>query len=252
MALSMPFHLIGIVFIVTMTSFIIYDIYTISYFEYQGYDLGSGNIPLYFFPTTSNQYDLAAVYDPTISLSNTDNPNRIREYYSLYPYHPFKSDILKYLTVNESLLPYHLRGGKLYSDHGLQNISSHDFLMRSRFYKSPPPKACLSTAENVPKNKDKFYGTDGNSPHLGGWIDFDRHGVSNMTWDFMIGILGVKSLLDIGCGRGYSTNYFHKKGVRVMCIEGSKSAIEATHLPSKDLIVEHDYSQGSYILIYFS
>jgi SAM-dependent methyltransferase len=95
----------------------------------------------------------------------------------------------------------------------------------------------------------KFYGGIGDATHLGGWTDFDPHGVSNMTWDYMIGILGVKSFLDIGCGRGYSTRYFYERGVRVLCIEGSSAAIQRSHLPVKEhpeLVVEHDYALGAY------
>lgn len=57
-------------------------------------------------------------------------------------------------------------------------------------------------------------------------------------------LAGIKSVLDIGCGRGYSTNYFFNRGAKVLCIEGSYDAIEHTHLPSKKLIVQHDFTLG--------
>jgi len=81
---------------------------------------------------------------------------------------------------------------------------------------------------------------------LGGWTTYDLQGVSNHTWDYMMGIIGVSSLLDIGCGRGISTSYFHEAGARVLCVEGSVDAIEHTFLPSRDLVVNHDYTRGPY------
>lgn len=116
--------------------------------------------------------------------------------------------------------------------------------------KSPPPIAAVSKGDKVGYNG--IYGGVESLPHLGGWTDFDPRGVSNMTWDYMIAILGVKSLLDIGCGRGYSTNYFLSKGVRVLCIEGSHAAIINTHLPSSKYIVEHDYSLGNNFIVLYA
>lgn len=135
------------------------------------------------------------------------------------------------------------------------NTESSIFFLRSshRLGRSPRPRPnpIGLSDEAKPRRQDdgKFYGGIGDASHLGGWTDFDSQGVSNMTWDYMIGILGVKSLLDIGCGRGYSTKYFYDRGVRVLCIEGSRAAIKRSHLPvheHSDLIVEHDYSLGAY------
>lgn len=85
-------------------------------------------------------------------------------------------------------------------------------------------------------------------------LAYDHKGVSNMTWDYMIGILGVKSVLDIGCGRGISTSYFLSKGVKVLCVEGSHDAVLHSFLPQA-LIVEHDYTRGPWLFYnvsYFS
>ena len=61
----------------------------------------------------------------------------------------------------------------------------------------------------------------------------------------MLGILGVRSVLDIGCGRGISTSYFLEKGARVLCLEGSHDAVLNSFLPL-DKIVEHDFTRGPY------
>eukprot|EP00466_Bigelowiella_natans_P004579 jgi/Bigna1/79975/fgenesh1_pg.66_\ len=52
-------------------------------------------------------------------------------------------------------------------------------------------------------------------------------------WEFMTKVLGVESVMDIGCGRG-----------RVHCAEGTTEGVETTVLPSRDLITQHDFTQG--------
>ena len=44
--------------------------------------------------------------------------------------------------------------------------------------------------------------------HLGGFTSFDPMGVSPTMWKHMVEWLGVKSLLDVGCGIGTSTSWF--------------------------------------------
>jgi SAM-dependent methyltransferase len=111
--------------------------------------------------------------------------------------------------------------------------------------RSPPPQPTLNTSL-VHQQKAGTYDAKDVQETRRERTQFNPNGVSNMTWDYMMGILGVKSFLDIGCGRGYSTNYFHSKGARVLCIEGSHDAVMHTLLPSQDLIVEHDFTRGAY------
>lgn len=91
---------------------------------------------------------------------------------------------------------------------------------------------------------DSIYGGAGDKPHLGGFTDLDHHGVSPATWKWMVTYLGVHSVLDVGCGRGISTSWFHFHQVEVLCVEGSHDAVEKTVLPNRELIVEHDFSRG--------
>ncbi len=58
----------------------------------------------------------------------------------------------------------------------------------------------------------------------------------------MMGNLAIRSLIDVGCGKGVSTNYFRKLGADVLCVEGSHDAVMQSLLPAKN-IVEHDFSQ---------
>jgi hypothetical protein len=95
------------------------------------------------------------------------------------------------------------------------------------------------------RGHNDFYGGKGDLPHLGGFAskDIDMSGVSPAAWKFMIQSHGVKSLLDIGCGRGVSTSWFYMHGVGAHCVEGSHDAVEQSFLP-QELITEHDFSRG--------
>ena len=75
-------------------------------------------------------------------------------------------------------------------------------------------------------------------------------GISENLWNFMLGPLAIKSVVDVGCGRGHSTNYFLKKGAKVLCVEGSHDAVTQSLLPP-NLIVEHDFSRGECISNFF-
>lgn len=115
---------------------------------------------------------------------------------------------------------------------------------------SPLPKPSLLPMSNEEINKISAlrkdsggYGGVGDQEHLGGFTDFDKHGISNNTFNFMMGPLGVKSLIDVGCGKGFSTKHFLDFGANVLCVEGSRDAIKQSLLP-KELIIEHDYTLG--------
>ena len=71
----------------------------------------------------------------------------------------------------------------------------------------------------------------------------DQMGISENLWNWMMGPLAVKSMLDIGCGKGVSTEYFHRHGAQVLCVEGSHDAVTQSLLPTEN-IVEHDFSRG--------
>lgn len=100
------------------------------------------------------------------------------------------------------------------------------------------------------------YGGSGDKAHLGGFTKADSDGISPHVWRDMMEYVGVKSLLDVGCGRGISTSWFYMQGVQVQCVEGSHDAIEKNLLPSlieegtngntskENVIVEHDFTLG--------
>lgn len=91
-----------------------------------------------------------------------------------------------------------------------------------RLYPSPPnkPSVLLTPEEEAKMAKERsIYGGKYDKPHLGGFTEYDSSGVSHNTFNFMIGGLAIKSLVDVGCGKGVSTKYFYDKGVKVLCVE---------------------------------
>lgn len=82
--------------------------------------------------------------------------------------------------------------------------------------------------------------------HLGGYItDLTNHGDPNSyatgIWDHMIN-QGIKSVIDIGCGQGFSTQYFLNKNIDCVGIEGGEIAFNTS--PVKDHLILHDYTEG--------
>ena len=84
--------------------------------------------------------------------------------------------------------------------------------------------------------------------HLGGWIDtIDSRGDKDTwapeIWDNFIGHNNIYSIVDIGCGRGYSTKYFSDCGIESVGIEGDPRAIETAVFKGK--IILNDYTVSS-------
>lgn len=91
--------------------------------------------------------------------------------------------------------------------------------------------------------KREEYGGKGDGYHLGGFLELDCNSLSPNTWKLMMEKVGIKSVVDVGCGRGISTSFFSLQGIESTCVEGSHDAIVRSVLPPKN-IVEHDYSRG--------
>ena len=62
-------------------------------------------------------------------------------------------------------------------------------------------------------------------------------------WTFILKAINVRSVIDVGCGRGISTKWFLDHGADVLCVEGANDAINKSYLP-RDKIVSHDFSLG--------
>jgi len=117
---------------------------------------------------------------------------------------------------------------------------------------TPLPSILISAEEEASINRN-IYGGKGDKAHLGGFTSFDPMGVSPALWTHMVNHLGIKSLLDLGCGRGISTSWFVIHGLQyVVCAEGSHDAVTQSLLPTISNIpegtqyelIEHDFSRG--------
>ena len=53
----------------------------------------------------------------------------------------------------------------------------------------------------------------------------------------------MRSVIDVGCGKGFSASFFKENGAKVLCIEGSNDAIKQSLLPREN-IIQHDFSLG--------
>jgi len=90
---------------------------------------------------------------------------------------------------------------------------------------------------------------DSTDEHLGGCNYTDPMGDpatwAPEVWDAIIDEFKIKSVLDVGCGYGYSTRYFMNKGLVATGVEGYVPAIENNK--AKDHVIFHDYATGAYI-----
>ncbi len=66
---------------------------------------------------------------------------------------------------------------------------------------SPPPIIPKWSGNSV-QNKTGIYGGAGDEIHLGGFIDRDNKTININFWNYLLGPLAARSVLDIGCGRG--------------------------------------------------
>jgi len=113
---------------------------------------------------------------------------------------------------------------------------------------STPPNlpSILTSAEEEKKHAvvRKYYGGKNDKLHLGGYLaDGDSSTTSPNVFNWLLGELNIKKIIDLGCGRGFSTKYFLDRGAEVLCVEGSHDAVQNSLLP-KELVVEHDFTRG--------
>jgi len=92
-----------------------------------------------------------------------------------------------------------------------------------------------------------IYGGSGDKTHLGGFTDIDIHGISPRVWKDMMEYFGIKSILDVGCGKGFSTTWFYLQGFNAYCVEGSHDAITKS-LFNKVLSEEEDKEKSRQML----
>lgn len=80
--------------------------------------------------------------------------------------------------------------------------------------------------------------------HLGGCLlDGDENSWTPEMWDYIVGKYNIKSVVDIGAGCGFATEYFHNKGLDVLGVDGCEEVQENFKL--KDNFRLNDYQDGS-------
>lgn len=95
--------------------------------------------------------------------------------------------------------------------------------------------------------------------HLGGYIRgrqssvptvYDFENGDPATWDpdlwsWAYETLGVRSMLDVGCGEGHAARYFRDLGCRVLGVDGSLQAKRDSVISDQHVI--HDFTQAAYL-----
>jgi SAM-dependent methyltransferase len=83
--------------------------------------------------------------------------------------------------------------------------------------------------------------------HLGGsWELADPYTFVDDIWGYLLVEYDIRSVVDIGCGRGYAVKWFAEQGCKSLGIEGDPVALADTKAPG--LVIEHDYTKGPYVL----
>ena len=94
-------------------------------------------------------------------------------------------------------------------------------------------------------NHGGSYDGQGDQSHLGGCAKLGDAGTYYpVMWQELTTRLNVKSVIDVGCGVGWSTKWFKDNGCTVRGIEGLQEAIDAS--PVKQQLRKHDYADGPY------
>jgi SAM-dependent methyltransferase len=81
--------------------------------------------------------------------------------------------------------------------------------------------------------------------HVGGYVAGGDPGTwCPRLWTFLVRSLGVRSVLDLGCGEGHSTRFFHELGCAALGVDGCPQAVAAGVLPRA--VVCHDLCAGPF------
>jgi len=85
---------------------------------------------------------------------------------------------------------------------------------------------------------------DSNNAHLGGNIsEGDPFTYCPSVWNYVINRFGIKSVLDLGSGLGYSSQYFHCQGLTTIAVDGLIENVKNSIYPT----IFHDIIKGPII-----
>jgi len=81
-------------------------------------------------------------------------------------------------------------------------------------------------------------------PHLGGYMhDGDPATTFPTMWKFLVNDKKIKSVLDVGCGRGHALKIFQDQGCRILGIEGCRDAVETSIVPGRVKCFDFTYQK---------
>ncbi len=66
-----------------------------------------------------------------------------------------------------------------------------------------------------------------------------------LLWQWAFDTLGLRSVLDIGCGEGHSAKFFRSLGCEIQGVDGSQQAKRDSVIPGLHVI--HDFVDGPYL-----
>jgi hypothetical protein len=113
------------------------------------------------------------------------------------------------------------------------------FFMSTREESAPKPQS----TESIPGYRGTFIGSQ-SAPHLGGNIkEGDPYTFCPRVWSYVIERFAITSVLDLGSGIGNAADYFHRKGLRTIAVEGLIDNIKTAIYPT----VCHDLTKGPVI-----
>jgi SAM-dependent methyltransferase len=82
--------------------------------------------------------------------------------------------------------------------------------------------------------------------HLGGYVQGGDPGTwCPHLWSWVVKEFQIRSVLDVGCGEGHSTKFFHDLGCEVLGIDGCAQAIHDSVLPGH--VTLHDFCEGPFV-----
>ena len=63
-----------------------------------------------------------------------------------------------------------------------------------------------------------------------------------LAWQYLIDRFAVKSMMDMGSGYGYCADFFHRRSVKTIAVDGLAENVEHAIFPT----VYHDFSKGAF------
>jgi SAM-dependent methyltransferase len=79
------------------------------------------------------------------------------------------------------------------------------------------------------------------TPHLGGNVrEGDPYTFAPKTWSYVTERFGITSVLDLGSGGGYAADWFFRRGLRTIAVDGLAENVRTAVYPT----IAHDLTRG--------